>query len=150
MTGIPSCTGRVDGAAARLRRPERGGRVPGRGRDLRDGVAELGAHGGGDRALDQRRVGEDHPVVVRHLQHGLDGHRRGAEVGEDHDSPAGGRVVPARGAQRLRDRALDAVVGGAERPVVRPAGRHQRDVGGHLAGDLDDPAGQQIGVGDDD
>ena len=97
-----------------------------------------------DRALDQRRRREQHRPAVRleHLDRHLRAHQRAAEV-HQHEH-AVGRADRLDGGHHARGV-------GADRAVVEPAGRLDRDLlAAHLPRELGDALGQRRAVGDDD
>lgn len=56
---------------------------------MSEGIAQLGAHSGGDRALDEGRIDEDEMLwIVGEIEHGFHRHRRRSEIGEDDDAVA--------------------------------------------------------------
>ncbi len=104
------------------------GLLRGRG-DRLDVPAGGGGDGGRHRALDERRVGEQHGgVLALVLEHRLDGQHRAAQIGQDHH--AGSLVSAAEPVCHLRR-------AGAQVAVVGAAGRDDRhrtaaDLGGQV------------------
>ena len=76
--------------------------------------AGAGGDGGGDRALDERRVRQDGVPDLTVLHHGAGGQDRAAEVGQDEDAGAPLGALDGGG---------DPVVTGAQTAVVGAAGR---------------------------
>jgi hypothetical protein len=104
----------------------------------------LGGDGRGDAALHERGVHDADSRahgVVEEIERGLGRQDRRAEIAQDHDADSGIHGGDPGGDQREA---------GADPTVVGAAGRGQSGVGGHLAGNVDEPLSDQRAVGDED
>src|SRR5699024_5768736 len=107
----------------------------------RAAVPGLGGHGGGDCALDERRLSDQDPLICEHLLHTRGGENGRAQIAQQHHLT--GTTV-----QRAPHALGNQVITGAEATLIGPTGGQDQHIRGHLPCYLGTPFCEQHRVRD--